>query len=289
MEKYHIEKNSVQETLMIPLYGRKLCTVVFPELYKDDTAKMLCEKVDFDFSELEKKSTSSFYRFGALEAAMRQLDLKWEIEDYLTDHPDAAVVNMGCGLDSTGRAVDNGRISIYNVDFPDTIKAREGLLPNGDREESIATDLNELSWLDKVDGSGGAVFFAAGVFHYLTMEQVKKLVLAIGERFPGSRLVFDTVGSMGHKLMMKKILKNFGITDVSGYFHVDDIDKELAGWSDQIDLSHRGYMLGYYDLNTPGVTGFHRFLAKIGDGFMKMQIVRMDFRQEGAVADKRTL
>lgn len=31
MEKYHIEKNSVQETLVIPLYGRKLCT----EMAKD--------------------------------------------------------------------------------------------------------------------------------------------------------------------------------------------------------------------------------------------------------------
>ena len=26
MEKYRIEKNSVQETLLIPLFGRKLCT-----------------------------------------------------------------------------------------------------------------------------------------------------------------------------------------------------------------------------------------------------------------------
>lgn len=24
--KYHIEKNSVQETLVIPLYGRKMCS-----------------------------------------------------------------------------------------------------------------------------------------------------------------------------------------------------------------------------------------------------------------------
>lgn len=38
METYHIEKNSVQETLMIPLLGRKLCTEAFPELYKDDAA-----------------------------------------------------------------------------------------------------------------------------------------------------------------------------------------------------------------------------------------------------------
>lgn len=27
MEKYHIEKNTVQETLMIPLYGRKPCAI----------------------------------------------------------------------------------------------------------------------------------------------------------------------------------------------------------------------------------------------------------------------
>ncbi len=278
MEKYHIESNTVQETLMVPLYGRKLCTENFPELYKDESALRICERVDYDFSELEKKGKSTFYKFGALEAAMRQLDIKWEIEDYLKTHPEAAVINMGCGLDNTGRAVDNGKIKIYNVDFPDTIEVRDELLPSGEREESIATDLNELSWLDKVDGSGGAVFFAAGVFHYLTTEQVKILVLEMEKRFPGARLVFDTVGALGHKLMMKKVLKNFGITDVTGYFHVDDVEKELSGWSDIIKLSHRGYMLGYYDLRTPGVTGFHRFLARLGDNKMKMQIVRMDFR-----------
>lgn len=277
MEKYHIEKNSVQETLMIPLLGRKLCTEAFPELYKDDAAVKLCEMVDYDFSELEKKADNTFYKFGALEAAMRNLDIQWETKDYLKTHPNAAVVNMGCGLDSTGRAVDNGSIKIYNVDFPDIIEARTGMLPDGERAESIATDLNELSWLDKVDGSGGAVFFAAGVFHYLTKEQVKALVLAIGEKFPGARLVFDTVGAMGHKLMMKKVLRNFGITDVSGYFHVDEVEKELGGWSDKIEISARGYMLGYYDLRSTGVTGFHRFLAKAGDGLMKMRIIKMDF------------
>ena len=36
-------------------------------------------------------------------------------------------------------------------------------------------------------------------------------------------------------------------------------------------------MLGYNDLKSPSVSGFFRFLAKLGDGFMKMQIVRIDF------------
>ncbi len=40
-------------------------------------------------------------RFGALEVAMRQNDLAFEVR------------NLGCGLDNTGRACDNGSCKIY--------------------------------------------------------------------------------------------------------------------------------------------------------------------------------
>ena len=36
--KYKIEKNTVQETLILPLYSRKLCTELYPNLYRDKTA-----------------------------------------------------------------------------------------------------------------------------------------------------------------------------------------------------------------------------------------------------------
>ena len=36
-------------------------------------------------------------------------------------------------------------------------------------------------------------------------------------------------------------------------------------------------MLGYNDLKDPSVPGIFRLLAKIGDVFMKMQIVKLDF------------
>ena len=35
---YKIEKNTVQETLIIPLYARKMCTELYPNLYRDETA-----------------------------------------------------------------------------------------------------------------------------------------------------------------------------------------------------------------------------------------------------------
>ena len=71
MEKVKIEKNTVQETLMVPLYGRKMCSEKFSELYKDIFVEKLCARLDYDFSELEKKKNSFLYEFGALEAAMR--------------------------------------------------------------------------------------------------------------------------------------------------------------------------------------------------------------------------
>ena len=56
--KMHIEKNTVQETLVIPLYGRKLCTEQFPNLFRDEKAVELIDRIDYDFSALEKRSKS---------------------------------------------------------------------------------------------------------------------------------------------------------------------------------------------------------------------------------------
>ena len=108
MEKYHIEKNTVQETLVIPLYGRKMCSEQFPQLFRDETAIRLIDQIDYDFSALAQKAQSTVQQFGFLEVAMRQNDLAWEVRDYPKAHPKAAVVNLGCGLDGTGRNCDNG-------------------------------------------------------------------------------------------------------------------------------------------------------------------------------------
>ena len=107
--KYKIEKNTVQETLILPLYSRKLCIELYPNLYRDETAVRLLDQLDYDFSEAEKNARSLMQRFGALEVAMRQNDLAFEVRAYLKNHPSPAVVNLGCGLDNTGRACDNGR------------------------------------------------------------------------------------------------------------------------------------------------------------------------------------
>ena len=275
--KYKIEKNTVQETLIIPLYARKVCSELYPDLYRDETAVRLIGEIDYDFSQAEKKARGLMQRFGSLEVAMRQNDLVFEVRDYLKDHPNAAVVNLGCGLDSTGKACDNGSCSIYNLDFPDVIAVRNELLPAGEREKNIPCDLNDTAWFSQIDASKGAVFFASGVFYYFLTEQVQALVQAMAEAFPGGVLVFDGANRTAVKMISKTWLKSAKIQNVGAYFAVTDAPKEIGPWNSRLRVTSRGYMLGYNDLKAPSVSGFFRFLARVGDGMMKMQIVKIGF------------
>ena len=161
-------------------------------------------------------------------------------------------MNLGCGLDDTGRSCDNGTCKIYNLDFPDVIAVRDALLPAGEREENIPCDLNDTAWFERIDASGGAVFFAAGVFYYFLKDQVRSLVSAMAAAFPGGKLVFDAAGRSAVKLMLKTWIKSAKIQDVGAYFSVEDPEKELF-----------------------------RFLSKVGDGRMKMRVVRLDFGKGG--------
>lgn len=275
--RYKIEKNSVQETLIIPLYARKVCSELYPSLYRDETANQLIDKIDYDFSDATKNSHALMQRFGSLEVAMRQNDIAFEIRDYLNSHPKAAVVNLGCGLDATGRACDNSICKIYNLDFPDVIAVRNELLPVGDREKNIPCNLNERSWFDEIDASDGAIFFASGVFYYFLSEQVRDLVRAMADVFPGCVLVFDAANRIAVKMIAKTWLKSAKIKDVSAYFAVSDAKRELSLWDSRLHVTSRGYMMGYNDLKDPSVSSFFRFLAKVGDSLLKMQIVKIGF------------
>ncbi len=44
--------SKVSDTMVIPLYGRKLCSELYPELFKDEAAERLVATLDYDFSDI---------------------------------------------------------------------------------------------------------------------------------------------------------------------------------------------------------------------------------------------
>ena len=102
----------------------------------------------------------------------------------------------------------------------------------------------------------------------------------MAKRFPGGKLVFDTANKRAVKIMLKTWVKEAGITSIADYFSVESIEKDILPWMRNAEVTARGYMLGYNDLKDPSVPRLFRVMSKLGDGLMKMQIVRMDFKEK---------
>ena len=276
-KKYHIEKNTIQETLVIPLWGRKFATEIYGDIYQDPKAVELSAQLDYDFSALDGKTNGFFFRFGYLESAARYADIAIEIKEYIALHPNAAIVNLGCGLDCTAENNATAANKIYNIDRPDVISVRNELLTPDNRTVNIGADLNDTTWFEQIDSTAGALFFAAGVFYYFLTDEVKKLFTAMETRFPGCCLVFDCANQSAVKMMLKTFVKTAGITDVTKYFYVNEPTTDLTPWFHCAKVSSRGYMTGYINLKSTSISGGMRFLSKIGDSIMKMRIAKISF------------
>ena len=99
----------------------------------------------------------------------------------------------------------------------------------------------------------------------------------MADAFPGGVLVFDAANQRAVKLIAKTWLKGAEIKHVGAYFAVSDAVRELSQWDSRLQVTSRGYMLGYHDLRDPSVSGLFRLLARAGDGLMNMLIVKIGF------------
>ena len=87
-------------------------------------------------------------------------------------------------------------------------------------------------------------------------EQVKAMVQKMANVFPDGVLVFDAANRMAVKMIAKTWLKSAKIQDVGAYFAVSDAPKEIGAWDSRLQVTSRGYMLGYNDLRDPSVSSF---------------------------------
>lgn len=222
-----IKKDTVQETLVLPLYGRSYCSKKYPKIFHDPLSEEVQRKIDYDFEALKLKE------FQTVTWAVRQRMLNDRVKAYLEEHPYATVIDLGCGLATGFGAVDNGTCRWVNLDLPDTMELRNQLIPTGERETNIAADAFDVSWIDKlnIDVQKGVYIISGGLFYYFKPEKVKRLFLTLHERFPGGGICFDAESSYGVKKSNKIVEKN-GNQGAKMYFSVDNAQEMFSSWSD---------------------------------------------------------
>ena len=231
MEKFKVESGTVQETLMMPLYGRVYCEEHFPNTFPNKAAKETVERVDYDFNKV-KSSELNMVTWG-----VRARMLQDAAKGYLAEHPHATIINLGCGLDLSFEEVDNGACRFINMDLPDVIAAREKIVDCREREFNFAGDLMDFSWMERiqtkpynVDVSDGVFIISGGVLMYFHTEQMKRFFQALAKAFPGGGICFDGENEQGLKKSNKIVQKTGNGTEI--HFPIEDSRKLFASWGD---------------------------------------------------------
>ena len=112
--------SGISETLLIPLWARAKCSERHSPSLNDGKVIELVERIDYDFSKIDE----AFGFEGLLINVARTKQFDDKIKAYITEHPQASVVNLGAGLDATFYRVDNGSIHWYDLASPRLIRTR---------------------------------------------------------------------------------------------------------------------------------------------------------------------
>jgi O-methyltransferase involved in polyketide biosynthesis len=183
--------SGVAETLLIPLYNRAMESQRLDAIMKDETAVTLVTKMSYDFDQVRKIRMTEGNKVARI-LLTREMDRY--ARDFLSRHPEAVVVHIGCGLDSRFERVDNGKVEWYDLDLQDVIDLRQKFIGDeGERYHLLGCSVLEEAWLEmvKMHSQRPFLFLAENVFVYFEEAQVKSLVLRLRDHFPGAELIFD--------------------------------------------------------------------------------------------------
>ncbi|MGD9528615.1 class I SAM-dependent methyltransferase [Pseudonocardia sp.] len=178
--------DGVSATALWTLRNRAAFAVGPRPLIEDPYAVRAHGSIDYDWDRFGPPSQSH---------PLRALALDEEIGRYLAHRPGATVVALGEGLQTTFWRVGAPRARWLSVDLAPVMDARAALFPtDDDRMVPLSMSALDLAWLDEVqDPSAGVFVSAEGLFMYLERDDVLALVAECARRFPGGRLLFDSI------------------------------------------------------------------------------------------------
>jgi O-methyltransferase involved in polyketide biosynthesis len=266
-ETINQDLSGVAETLLIPLYNRAMESQRPDAMLKDEKAVALVTQMSYDFDRVRQIPMTELLKVMRI---MFTREMDRYARNFLSRHPEAVVVHIGCGLDSRFERVAerNSRVEWYDLDFPDVIALRRKYLGDeGERCHLLACSVLEDAWLEavKVHFPRPVLFLAETVFVYFIEAQVKSLVLTLRDHFPGAELVFD--GWRPFEVWLgNRYLSNSQFAGLMqwGFWH----GQEIEGWGDGIHLLDEW---GFFDQPEPRLASF-RWMAPIFRLFKPMRI-----------------
>ncbi len=222
----------VPETMLQTLYARAKESRKEPHYIYDRKAIEIVEKLDYDFSLADKDSMMGS---GVLA---RTILLDKMVEEYLTGHTGAVVINIACGLDTRCYRNEGRFKRWYNLDLPETIAVRKQFLPEDGPVHQIAKSAMDDSWTEEiVQEQEPVLVIIEGLTMYLTEEDVQKIFAIIAKKFGRATVFVETMSPFVAKHVKEKSIEGSQAKFSWGVKNGKELQKLLPGFQSIEDVS----------------------------------------------------
>ena len=212
-----VKLEGVEETMLIPLLIKAEETKRPSPRIRDEKAVEMVSRIDYDFSKFKNKS------FSHAGVVARTVIIDRETQKFISFHPDAVCITVGCGLDARFYRMDNGRIDWYDLDLSNVMDVRIQLLLEQGRVHRLAFSAFEEKWTAEVVVKGRPILIILeGLLMYFTEEEVRQLFGILKRNFPGGTVLAELMPAMlvnhgNQHETVKKTGANFrwGVKDAS--------------------------------------------------------------------------
>ncbi|MEM8894156.1 MAG: class I SAM-dependent methyltransferase [Bacteroidota bacterium] len=219
-----INLGEVQETLLIPLYGRAVESSLANGMLYDPLAERIIDEIDYDFGRLAGKPSLK----GAVLRTLTYDFLIREVMEYMPAQS-PTIVELGCGLNTRRSRMGLQRLLWYDLDMPDVYELWQQFFSEQPNHVFLPYSAFDEQWAEVVrDTSDGPyIFVSEASTAYFSEASNKKLFQILGEYFPGCYYIFDTANDYFIKRQDKHdVLKYY---DARIKWCVNDIS-ELNRW-----------------------------------------------------------
>ena len=179
----------VEQTAFVTQYARAVDSRWPRPILGDTLADEIVAKIDYDFAGL-----------GVPASAIRQTALRAKLLDdrarqFIAEHPDAVIVDLGAGLATPmQRVMPPPTVDWYNVDLPNVIALRDEVVPADPHSHSIAASLADDAWSELIPADRPTFLIADGLLAFVPESLLVNLFRHIPEHFRSGDLAINDYG-----------------------------------------------------------------------------------------------
>ena len=217
--------NGNAETMLQSFYARAQYSKSKKHKFYDAKAVELVDKIDYDFSTAAKDSTMGK---GVIARTIVFDEL---VKNFIEKNPDCTVVNIACGLDTRFYRMDNGKITWYNLDLPETIAIRNQIFQESGRVSTIDISVLDSAWAKEVKVRGKMLFIIEGLSMYLTAEENGQILKIIKDNFDNAYILMECLAKVWvNKERIEKSIQQTGSKFIFGADCFEELGNMTTGY-----------------------------------------------------------